>query len=278
MGYIYKITNKVNGKVYIGQTVKPIEKRWQEHQRGKDYYGRSEYNTHLKKAFRKYGLNNFIVEQVEKCPDSKLSERECYWIKYYDSFNNGYNSTLGGEQGYTCDTEEILKLWNKGYNCREIAKRLNMSVDGRAISNRLKANGISQEEIYKRGYKKSSQSSARPVLQYDLEGNFIAKYKSMMDAARAVKCDRSGISKVCAGVQHTAGGYKWMYEGDNKKFAPHNMRSVLQYDLKGNLVQRYKSITEAAKETNNLAVNIQQACRKNIISHGYKWKYEDEVK
>ena len=53
----------------------------------------------LYKAFDKYGIENFTVEQVEECPVEKLDEREIYWIAYYDSFKSGYNSTLGGKSG-----------------------------------------------------------------------------------------------------------------------------------------------------------------------------------
>lgn len=91
--YIYKITNNINGKSYIGQTT-DYKRRFQEHrQLG---YG-SEQNKLLYYAFKKYGIENFSFEVIEdKTPN--YNEREKYWIAYYDSFENGYNMTEGGEE------------------------------------------------------------------------------------------------------------------------------------------------------------------------------------
>lgn len=60
----------------------------------------------LYRAFNRYGIQNFSIEQIEECDNSLLNEREVYWIKYYDSFNNGYNMTLGGD-GRTLITPEF---------------------------------------------------------------------------------------------------------------------------------------------------------------------------
>ena len=88
---IYKVTNKVNGKVYIGQSV-DIGRRWRAHMTAKD-------DIYFHKAIQKYGVENFEWEVIEKCKKSELDERESYWIEYYDSFNNGYNCTKGGDGG-----------------------------------------------------------------------------------------------------------------------------------------------------------------------------------
>lgn len=89
--WIYKITNSINNKVYIGQSKNPI-RRYKEHiaEAGKtDTIG-------LYAAMRKYGINNFKIEIIEG-PINNYNEREIYWIKQYDSFNNGYNLTIGGD-------------------------------------------------------------------------------------------------------------------------------------------------------------------------------------
>ena len=86
---IYKVTNKINGKVYIGQSV-DIGRRWRQHMTAED-------DIYFHKAIQKYGVDNFIWEVIEKCKKSELDERESYWIEYYDSFNKGYNRTKGGE-------------------------------------------------------------------------------------------------------------------------------------------------------------------------------------
>ena len=86
---IYKVTNKINGKVYIGQSV-DIGRRWRQHMTAED-------DIYFHKAIQKYGVDNFIWEVIEKCKKSELDERESYWIEYYDSFNKGYNCTKGGD-------------------------------------------------------------------------------------------------------------------------------------------------------------------------------------
>ena len=86
---IYKVTNKINGKVYIGQSV-DIGKRWRQHMTAKD-------DIYFHKAIQKYGVENFQWEIIEKCKKKDLDERESYWIEYYDSYNKGYNCTKGGE-------------------------------------------------------------------------------------------------------------------------------------------------------------------------------------
>ena len=86
---IYKVTNKINGKVYIGQSV-DIGKRWRQHMTAKD-------DIYFHKAIQKYGVENFEWEVIEQCKKKDLDEREIYWIEYYDSFNKGYNRTKGGE-------------------------------------------------------------------------------------------------------------------------------------------------------------------------------------
>lgn len=89
---IYKYQNKINGHIYIGQSVN-IEKRYAQHLY--DAYNRP--ITTIDIAINKYGINNFTFEIVEECSVKELNNKEIYWIDFYDSFNNGYNNTLGGK-------------------------------------------------------------------------------------------------------------------------------------------------------------------------------------
>ena len=90
---IYKIENKINHHIYIGQSVH-IYNRWKYHK----YEGHWKDN-YLYNAFKKYGIENFDFSIIEKTLPNKeiLNEREKYWIKYYNSYKNGYNLTEGGD-------------------------------------------------------------------------------------------------------------------------------------------------------------------------------------
>lgn len=90
---IYKITNKINGKCYIGQS-NDINRRWQQ-----ELSPNAKLNPHLARAFEKYGTYNFEFEIIEECHRELLNEREQFWINLYNSAdkNFGYNKTLGGD-------------------------------------------------------------------------------------------------------------------------------------------------------------------------------------
>ena len=121
MGHIYKITNKINGKVYIGQTIKPVEKRFSQHRHNytKSYFSQ----LTLYKAFKKYGLDNFAFEEIESVDDSLLDEREKYWISFYNSYYDGYNSTLGGRTVslYSWDVDDIIDKYLILKSARKVA-------------------------------------------------------------------------------------------------------------------------------------------------------------
>lgn len=95
LGKIYIITNDINNKVYIGQTIQKLSKRFSGH----CCYSKSDRssNMYIKRAIHKYGKDKFHISLIEEVSVEKLNEREKYWITYYDSYNNGYNLTLGGQ-------------------------------------------------------------------------------------------------------------------------------------------------------------------------------------
>ena len=124
-GVIYKITNLVNNKVYIGQTTRNFNMRYSAagegiervygYLCGCEKYGDS-HNVHLLRSIRKYGINNF---KVEKCIDvaysqEELDKKEKYWINYYNACNPdfGYNSRLGGIEGKIGKDYYLKKLKN----------------------------------------------------------------------------------------------------------------------------------------------------------------------
>ena len=140
MGYIYKITNTLNDKVYIGQTIKTVQKRFTQHKNNsnKEYFSQ----IVLYKAFNKYGIENFVCEEIEEVPNDKLDEREKYWIEYYDSYFNGYNSTLGGRttQLYNWDTDDIIEKYMILKSARAVAKEI--GCDHSTIDRILNENGV----------------------------------------------------------------------------------------------------------------------------------------
>ena len=90
---IYKITCVDTGECYIGQSVS-IARRWATHKR--ELRLGIHYNKHLQRTYNKYGKDSFTYEILEQCPASKLNEREQFYIKLFDSHNNGFNQDWGG--------------------------------------------------------------------------------------------------------------------------------------------------------------------------------------
>ena len=90
---IYKITNKTNNKIYIGQSTN-IEKRWGEHKRNAFNSNTHTYHYPLYLAIRKYGLDNFVFEIVEECLTENLTKQEQYWMDYYNSLDGNYGYNL----------------------------------------------------------------------------------------------------------------------------------------------------------------------------------------
>lgn len=141
-GFIYKITNKINGKSYIGQTIQNVKERFYQHCATK--CSQAILNMVIHKAINKYGKSNFTIEVIEEVESTNLNDRERYWIRYYDSYNNGYNSTEGGQDGIklfkNLDTESIVREYKSGKSLREIGRLFN--VDKQTIKDLLVRNNI----------------------------------------------------------------------------------------------------------------------------------------
>lgn len=91
---IYKIENMVNGKCYIGQA-ENLHRRINAHIN--ELNGNRHYNTHLQRAWEKYGSDSFTFSVVEECDVEALDEREVYYIDFYNAYRDGYNKALGGK-------------------------------------------------------------------------------------------------------------------------------------------------------------------------------------
>lgn len=109
---IYLIRNKINNKIYIGQSVN-IYRRWTEHLRSgqpNKYSVKSlkDSNTPIHLAMQKYGINNFEISLLEKCKKELLDQKEQYWIEILHSNNKdiGYNITDGGQNNFALKGEK----------------------------------------------------------------------------------------------------------------------------------------------------------------------------
>lgn len=251
-GYIYKITNKVNGKVYIGQTRTTLEKRFLGHCR--------DCNKHQHKfarALRKYGCDQFKIEPIEVIESTSkedlsiiLNTKETEYISKLNTMKNGYNSTTGG--GVWALSSEAKENHRKAIN--RFAKEVNVfdknnifiktypSIMETARSMKLRSDligrccrgsmytykgfrfsfGKQPKEYFlmlkknkKPEYlakKSQNKKDGTKVKQYDLDGVYIETFPTLLKAAESNNVLYQGISMCCRGKANTYRGYKWRYE------------------------------------------------------------------
>lgn len=146
-GYIYKITNLINNKIYIGKTKYPIETRFKNHL-WSIYHHKTK--SLLYDAMNKYGKDNFKVEQIDQADSlEELNEKERYWISKLNSRNTsiGYNICKGGECGpggpmfkghkHTEQTKQQMSIDRSGSKNANYGNRWNQSDDLKALHSRL---------------------------------------------------------------------------------------------------------------------------------------------
>lgn len=237
---IYMITNVVNEKHYVGQA-KNIEYRWMRH-RSALKCG-THHNRHLQSAYNAYGSENFEYTILEECQECDLDEREQYYIKLYDSYNNGYNLDIGGGgcKGYKHTDEEIYKM--------------------RMIQNPKMVLQIDKQRNVVREW--MSCSHAGKTLGLSIRG------------IKAV-CDRVNHQK-------TMGGYIWVYKEEyenstvdwdyymnNNKVEP---KQVGQYDMDDKLIKIYPSMYSVQKDGHSLSCVAKCCNEQQKYHHGYKWHF-----
>ena len=154
---IYKITNKLNNKAYIGQSIH-IERRWQEHLQ----HGRHQPKSVLHTAISKYGESSFIFEILENCSVEELDAKEIYYIQYYNTLiPNGYNVQVGGNDAHIAIPDYI----------NELQQELMSNTDNSLIE-LANIYGISRRTIYRINqgevwYNKNYDYPLRPKPVYD---------------------------------------------------------------------------------------------------------------
>lgn len=145
--FIYKITNKANGKVYIGKTKLQIEERFKRHIN----CAKNKVNRYLYDAMNHYGYENFDLCLVEECEnESVLSERERFWIKEYRSQSpEGYNMTEGGDGGNTLQNwsdEDKIKLWEKQARSRTGLRRSDQTRRNMSDAAKIRESSVSESK------------------------------------------------------------------------------------------------------------------------------------
>jgi group I intron endonuclease len=267
MGYIYKITNRISGKIYIGKTVQydPVA-RWKGHK----YMFRQTKGgcPALRDAVRKYGIDAFVFEILIICFDDDCDRWEIEYIKKFDCIApKGYNILEGGQGGagfrgktHSAETvEKIQASLKKWYDdpeyierLRENARRQMANVDKKEfgkkviesekykkaleegrVGGRAHKDGTVSEQTkdkIRKGVLKyyeekgegnkcniekqreaMAKAKGRKVDQFDKDGNFIAMYDSISDAARNIGVSEGCVRFVLIGKNKTGGGYIWKY-------------------------------------------------------------------
>ena len=197
-GFIYRFTNKLNGKMYIGKTRQTLEDRLNAHKIKSFQTSCRNYNCHFYKAIRKYGVNAFetdvlctikntILEQLDK----ELYELEIFYIDKFKSYDNGYNSDKGGigtcGMKHSEETKVKIGKGNKGKIISEESKaKMSISAKNR-VNDKLMTHfqGLINKQCI-------------TILLY-YKTLAIAQFKSAAHAGRDLNLDRSSINKTCKG-------------------------------------------------------------------------------
>lgn len=253
-GYIYKTTNLLNGKIYIGQ-----------HKSNKfdiAYFGSGK---HILSSIKKHGIKNFKCELIEWCDTrSSANSKERYWIKYYNATNKniGYNITEGGDgwSGVTHSQASKDKISKS-----KIGKRPNR--DYTKISNSTKNKISNTLKIYYKTHKNPrygvhlSDETKEKLRQANLGKTYSQEIK-----------DKHRHQAWNKGVPMTEKAKQHLKEINMGRVV--KRRTVGQFDLQDNLIATFISCTDAERHTGFKRPQITKCCLNYCKSaYGYKWKY-----
>lgn len=249
---VYKYTNKVNGKVYIGQTRQSVEKRAQGNGWG---YKKC---PHFASAIKHYGWDNFECEILhDNLTREEADELEIKYVKYYrDELNMAYNLSDGGKsKGIHRNSEEVKKMISESMKGKNVGEKNGMY--GKPSPRRL--------EVY----------------QYDLDLNLMNTYPSILAAADIIKSPASSLSNVLK--KEPIRIDKFIYSitelkniniDDIRVYNKLNIK-VYQYDLNKNLVNTYKNTIEAIKSKLVYQGIIDKIKEYPYLHNGYIWMRSD---
>ena len=193
-----------SGKIYIGITSKEINRRWR--------YGTGYSNCILfQNAIDKYGWENIKHEILfTNLSEVRAKNLEKDLIRHYKNLEISYNITDGGDGHLGCSwnpSPETRTLWSEQRKGRKISNE-----HKEKISNTMKGKPM-REDIYSKGVAIVKILLAKPVIQLDMNGEFIKEFPSIKEAARSVgiKSDRD-IIRCCRGERKSRAGYRWKYK------------------------------------------------------------------
>lgn len=284
--YIYKATNKINGKSYIGQTINYKNRLWQ-HRR---CYEKEDCKFH--DAIKEFGFDNFEWEVIETCERKEEADNlERKYIELFDSYRNGYNENKGSVGGHNAKSIVCLNLngdFIKRYDSAADAEKdgfnnVNVLLCCKNKLKTCKNHLFMFEEDYDangaREYIKPASTSRKKVVQCDLEGNLIARYDSVQEASEKSGANRTTISGVLSKTYKSANGFIFVYEDDfpikdlSVYYKKKKGRKIAQVDIKsGEIIDVYERISDAGKILGVNYKGIQKVVDKpERTAFGYKW-------
>ena len=196
---VYRLKNVVTGKNYIGMTSLEPKRRW-----CKRYWGK------MKEAIKEFPLDLCWKKSIEfQTPNKEQAlELESELMKWYDSVENGYNTSEYGGSSYK-RTEETKRKMSDAMTGRTFSEESKKKMSEAKTGEKHPNFGKHLSEEHR---KKISESKPKnPVLQFSKNGELIAEYPSTMEASRQTGCNQGHICLCCKGKRKTTGGYIWKY-------------------------------------------------------------------
>lgn len=290
-GYIYCITNKINGKKYIGQTTETIHKRWIRHINAHS-------NMAISKAIDKYGKENFEIKEL-LCATCNTKKELCDTLNYLEivliesnnsliDFGYGYNITRGGANTYLQAKQfDLYDVNGKYVNSFESAEDASVFCNCSQTSVHLVASG--KQSVLKNKYvfrykgepfDKYNVKIFPKIYRFDLNGKVTKIYDSMKEAMLDVKKNFGScmdISKTIDNPTLLAGGFWWSTSPYYNYKGRTTEKKVCQYTKQGELIKTYNSLSECARKLSLQLSNILKVCNgERCTTGGYVFRYIDD--
>lgn len=211
-GIIYKVTNIKTEEKYIGATTKSIEERQQDH------FQKSETNNCYKfqNAISTYGKDAFVWEQIDTASSiDELAKKEIQYIEKFETNSKGYNSDKGGGFKKTIYKYNLDGSFNSSYDDLTDAgnsinvKKQDISRACWSVNHTLC--GFLWSYEYIDSFKPNKDNRKKEVLQYNLNGNLLAKYVSASEASRKTGISKTCITRCCRKEREQSAGFIWNY-------------------------------------------------------------------